>query len=327
MQPLLDLPHRRATGLLASGAPVYLLVNPVEYHGPHLSLHNDGLLSQGLIRRLHARLQADHDWPLIVAADLEIGVEPVPGPGSRPLSYATVRAQVRRACEALLELGARKVVLMTFHGAPLHSIALQAGADLLEGNGVRVLSPMNLMLEGLVEFDPELRAALTATIADPAVREAQEADPAFDVHAGFIETSLALALCPEGVSEDYERVAPCPEIRPVGWMRALADRLEGWGRAEAAQQLRFAAWGIGWQRLDPHPGYSGMPHVANEAAGALLLDRVLAECEAKARAIFSGEAANPRPLAEWLATASLGGRLGPSHRPAVSPPESRLLPG
>lgn len=326
MRALLDQPHRTATRLLSSGAPVYLMVNPVEYHGPHLSLHNDALLSQGLVSRLHARLQADHDWPLLLAADLEIGVEPVPGPGSRPVSYAAVRRQVLGACEALRELGARKVVIMTFHGAPLHSIALQAGADLLEASGVRVLSPMNLMLEGLVEFDPELRAALTATIADPAVREAQEADPAFDVHAGFIETSLALALCPEGVSEDYARVAPCPEIRPVGWMQAVAERLEGWGREEAARQLRFAAWGIGWQRLDPHPGYSGMPHVASEAAGDLLVARVLAECEARARAVFSGEEANPRPLAEWLGTASLGGRLGPSHRPVVSPPESRLLP-
>ena len=35
MTQLLDLPHAKAQALLASGAPVYLLVNPVEYHGPH----------------------------------------------------------------------------------------------------------------------------------------------------------------------------------------------------------------------------------------------------------------------------------------------------
>ena len=92
---LLDQPHRRATTLLSSGAPVYLLVNPVEYHGPHLSLHNDGLLSRALVAQLHERFQRDHDWPLLQAADLELGFEPVSGPGSRHSSFATVRDQVR----------------------------------------------------------------------------------------------------------------------------------------------------------------------------------------------------------------------------------------
>ena len=38
------------SGLLATGAPVFLCVNPVEYHGPHLSLHNDRLISEGVAR-------------------------------------------------------------------------------------------------------------------------------------------------------------------------------------------------------------------------------------------------------------------------------------
>ena len=36
MTNLLDLPHSRARSLLSRGAPVYLPVNPVEFHGPHL---------------------------------------------------------------------------------------------------------------------------------------------------------------------------------------------------------------------------------------------------------------------------------------------------
>ena len=43
-----DLPHSRARALLATGAPVYLSVNPVEFHGPHLSLHNDLVVSRAL---------------------------------------------------------------------------------------------------------------------------------------------------------------------------------------------------------------------------------------------------------------------------------------
>ena len=75
---LFDLPHSEARRLLSSGAPVFLPVNPVEYHGPHLSLHNDRLISAGLMRDLHAGLAMKYDWPLLVADDLEVGVEPAP---------------------------------------------------------------------------------------------------------------------------------------------------------------------------------------------------------------------------------------------------------
>src|SRR5205807_1521461 len=71
---IFDLPHQDAQRLARSGAPVYLTVNPVEYHGPHLSLHNDRLVSTGIVRDLHERLRARHDWPLLLGGDLEVGV-------------------------------------------------------------------------------------------------------------------------------------------------------------------------------------------------------------------------------------------------------------
>ena len=61
MISLLDIPHQEARRLVKSGAPVYLSVNPVEYHGPHLSLHNDRLISIGLIREVHEAFAKKHD--------------------------------------------------------------------------------------------------------------------------------------------------------------------------------------------------------------------------------------------------------------------------
>jgi hypothetical protein len=54
MTDLLDLPHIEAAARAGEGAPAFLFVNPVEYHGPHLSLHNDRHISVGLARRLAA---------------------------------------------------------------------------------------------------------------------------------------------------------------------------------------------------------------------------------------------------------------------------------
>src|SRR5262245_14646331 len=124
---VLEMPNREARALLASGAPVFLPVNPVEYHGPHLSLHNDRLISIGLARDVHALLAAKHEWPFLLTADLEVGVDPTPGPGTRVTSFHHVRGAVMEACKALHALGARSVVAMTWHGAPLHSIAIEPG--------------------------------------------------------------------------------------------------------------------------------------------------------------------------------------------------------
>ncbi|MBI3544025.1 MAG: hypothetical protein HY075_12205 [Deltaproteobacteria bacterium] len=49
------LPHAKATDVLATGAPVYLFVNPVEYHGPHLPLYNDYHLSFASSQDLRSR--------------------------------------------------------------------------------------------------------------------------------------------------------------------------------------------------------------------------------------------------------------------------------
>src|SRR5262245_44467142 len=144
---LFDLPHSRARQLCATGAPVFMSVNPVEYHGPHLSLHNDRLVSAGLSRDLSACIARRHpEWPFLEADDLEVGVEPAAGLGSRHTTYLEVRALVRESCRALVELGARRVVLMTFHGAPLHNLALEAGVELLRQLGVEALAPFNEIL-------------------------------------------------------------------------------------------------------------------------------------------------------------------------------------
>ncbi len=194
---LLDQSHARSRELLATGAPVFLPVNPVEYHGPHLSLHNDSLVSAGLTRDLHAALAASHrDWPLLEVPDLEVGVEPVPGPGTRCVPYDTVLRIVLEACQALVRLGARRVVLQTFHGSPLHDIALEKAAQWLRAQGVPAVVPLNLLIHELLERDASAYDDAYCTIDDPDARNALQRDFVIDFHAGFLETSLAMRSGP-----------------------------------------------------------------------------------------------------------------------------------
>lgn len=52
---LIFRPHSQLADLARAGAPVHLFVNPVEYHGPHLSLGNDRILSERIAQKLPRR--------------------------------------------------------------------------------------------------------------------------------------------------------------------------------------------------------------------------------------------------------------------------------
>ena len=306
---LADLPHREAQRLLESGAPAWVFVNPVEYHGPHLSLHNDRLVSEGLARHLHARLWPDA--PFLLCEDLEVGVEPVPGPGTRAVPLATVRRLVVDAARAVRELGAKRVVFMTFHGAPLHNLAIQAGLEWLTAHGVPAVAPFHGLMEQLVQPSEALLDRAVAAV--PAERRAiARAELPHDYHAGTFETSLALWLAPASVSPVHEQLPDCPEITPDPVLLGASRVAASLGRTRTAAELRLAAWGTGWQKLRPFPGYTGRPAWATaeigEAFGHLLVD----EYAAGATEVFAGRMPHPPAVMPWLAWATLGGRLLPA---------------
>jgi len=307
---LLDIPHQEARRLVKGGAPVYLTVNPVEYHGPHLSLHNDRLISIGLVGAVHAELAKKHDWPLLLGADLEIGVEPCPGPGTRRTPFPIVRHLVLEACRAIAELGASKVVLMTFHGAPLHNLAIEAGVELLRAAGARAVAPFNGLLSEMLFLEPAKFAAAFTHVGDEAERAQMMAALSNDFHAGFFETSMALHYAPESVAPDYTSLAPCPDVRPDGTL-ALASRLaRALGADKLSRELTFAAEGIGWNALRPFPGYTGRPHRATPQAGAVFAAEIVRRYVDGIEDVFAGRAESPPPIMRWVGMLSLGGRIG-----------------
>jgi creatinine amidohydrolase len=306
-----DLPHREARALLAGGAPVYLAVNPVEYHGPHLSLRNDALISAGLTRDLHTRLALRHpEWPLIAAPGIELGVEPAPGPGSVAASYGALKGLVVRACEGLAALGARRLVLMTFHGSPLHAMAIEAGVLAFEARGGRAFSPLNLVLREMLSLDPAPFAPAFAHIADPAEREEMLRGLALDFHAGFFETSMALYYAPASVSPSYRELPPCPAVTPDRALTLASRAAALLGRVGLARELSMAAVGVGWMALRPFPGYTSRPARATSEAGGIFARYISDRYAEVALEIFSGRARSPQPILSWLPAATLGGRLG-----------------
>lgn len=314
MPELASLPHAEARALLEGGATVYLAVNPVEYHGPHLSLHNDALISAGLIRDLAARLDPEH--PPLTVADLEVGVEPCAGPGSRHTPYLTVSALVREACRALCEMGATRIVLMTFHGSPLHGEALDDGIEECAKHGARAFAPLALVMRHMLELgDPAPYAPAVAHVTDARVRDELLDKLPLDFHAGFFETSLALHYAPDSVSSLRLRLPPCPDIVPDAALRRASSAARALGREELARELSLAAAGRGWNALRPFPGYTSRPAQATREAGAFFAGALMDALEPVARGVLDDGAEPPRPILRWLRRLTLQGRIPTSHVP------------
>ncbi len=313
MPKLFDLPHAQARAALETGAPVYLLINPVEYHGPHLSLHNDRLCSLGVVRELHDDLVKKHpDWPLLEADDLEIGVEPTPGIGSRITPFPVAVGMIKEACRAIAELGAKRVVLMTFHGQPLHNMAIEAGVELLRAQGVAAVAPFNLLTREMLRSDGGPYAGAFAGIEDEAERKTMIQNLPQDFHAGFFETSVAMHYAPESVSvEICKNLPPCPEIKPIPTFSRLARIARLTGASGFAQELELMAFGLGWHALRPFPGYTGRPHHATPEAGAFFAKHIRERVLEHVEEVFAGRAKSAEPIMRWTAKLSLGGRLSP----------------
>jgi creatinine amidohydrolase len=310
-----NTPLTEVRALAAQGVPAWLCVDPVEYHGPHLSILNDQLISDGLMRQCHAALQARHpDWPLVFAGQLGIGMDGTPGPGTVDVSHRDLVRQTRGAGKRLVDLGFGRIVIMTFHGSPFHNAALWEVAEELRSQGIRVATPMNVITRRIMAPDPEEFAAVYQAVPDPADAARLRARAHEDFHSGFGETSLALHFVPETVV-DHQSVPPAPALPILPVWGALARAAEGLGKTVLAQELRFVGMGMAWFGLRPFPGYTCEPALASAEAGAIFAALIGARIVDEVEAVLVDGAPSLPPVMRWTSTLTLGGLYGRANVP------------
>jgi creatinine amidohydrolase len=310
---LLDLSLSDARALLEGGTPVWLSINPVEFHGPHLSLHNDRLISVGLARAVHARLVQSGalSGPFVRASDLEVGVDPTPGPGTRTMSMADVQKTIVEACRALAELRPRLVIVMTWHGAPLHAQAIEAGLEVLRAAGIAAWNPFNRALKEQLSLDGSRFAPAFDHITDRVLRAEMMATLRNDFHGGFFETSMAMHYAPSSVLADLSSVPPCPKVTPDAGLARASSWARRAGKNDLADELRMMAQAVGWMHLLPFPGYTGAPHWARAESGAVFARVIEDGYVALLEDLLAGRAAPPAPPLKWVGPLTLEGRLSP----------------
>lgn len=182
-----------------------------EQHGPHLPFETDTIIAEGLAARTAAALPPGLDVRFLPAEPVGYSIEHMDVAGTRTLSHSEAINSWINIGEKLHAQDIRKLVLFNAHGgnSPLLTI---------------VATELRVRLDMLAVATSWTRFGLPEGLISPE-------DKAFDIHGGFIETSVMLALRPDLVTMENVRDFPNAQstfAREFKYLRAYGPHAFGW---------------------------------------------------------------------------------------------------
>ena len=202
-----------------------LPVAAIEQHGPHLPLHVDTTLVQGVIAATLPHLPAD--VPVLFLPTQSVGFSPehTAFAGTLTLKASTIIALWTELAESVARTGVQKLVLLNAHGG-------QAG--LLDVVARDLRARLGMLVYSVNWFNLPLHDEAGTSVAD--MFSAHE--HRFGIHAGEIETSMMLALTPHQVD-----MAKAENFHSTAQDRAKKFSVLGDGRSAK----------LAWQMQDYNP--------------------------------------------------------------------------
>ena len=288
-----DLSHPELLALNRERTLVLLAVSPVEVHGAHLPLKTDYFLTGAMIRSAAKAVMARlPGWSALVAPALPVGSDVLPLPGSVELRPRVLRDLVADVGSSYAKAGFKWRAVLSGHGGPRHNTAIELGCrDAMKRHkGFRMFSPTSeLILYVLLgDFREDLAARLRGLMDENDLASLWPSD----VHAGALETSLALCYMPEMVREGWREL---PKVcfgegssvkrRFVrGFARLLGRSMAALSSSDADRRAwplfcdNLAESILLWKAPDgPPPLYAGFPALASkelgEAYSAMIAER------------------------------------------------------
>ncbi|WP_420961208.1 creatininase family protein [Brucella sp. IR073] len=182
-----------------------------EQHGPHLPFETDTIIAEGLAARIAAALPADLDVRFLPAEPIGYSIEHMDVPGTKTLTFDEAVKRWIGIGEKLHAEGIRKLVLLNAHGGNSPLLTIVATELRVRCNMLAVATswPRFGLPEGLLT--PE--------------------EKALDIHGGFIETSVMLALRPDLVDMEKARNFPNAQsafAEKFKHLRAYGPHAFGW---------------------------------------------------------------------------------------------------
>ena len=218
-----------------------LPLGATEQHGPHLPAETDTIIAQGICDRLKTMLAGELSVTFLAVEEIGYSPEHSDYPASKTLSYEDALKRWISFGEMLHSYGIRKLVLLNTHGgnSPLMTI---------------VATELRCRFDMLCAYTSWTRFGSPSDIVG-------EAEKAFGIHGGDIETSVMLALAPHLV--DMDAAGDHANLQ-----RELASRNE--------HLLAYGPHAFGWKMQDLNPiGVVGKSSAATAEKGEDLLEEAL----------------------------------------------------
>ncbi|WP_338115942.1 creatininase family protein [Paenibacillus monticola] len=158
---------------------IVLPVGAIEQHGPHMPVYTDTLLGEALLAEAFKYLPEDAPIWLLPSINYGKSTEHAESPGTFTLSAQTLMMVLQDISASVASSGFKKLLLFNTHGG---------NADLL----------------GMMAREIRIATGLAVYRLDPGSVHYSDSftddeEKASGIHAGDVETSLVMAVCPEWV--------------------------------------------------------------------------------------------------------------------------------
>lgn len=261
---------------LARKKSIIVPLGVIEQHGYHLPLKTDALIAAGLGRMIGRRTGT------LVAPTIYQSFSGGGLSGTINISPAVMSMVVSDTLLSLAGQGFRNFYLFLCHGGSENARALD--------NALKLLLRLNpAFAEAMIALMPVWKLGSKGTGWDKAMDEG-------DWHAGWLETSLVMALEPELVRMDEM------ELDPEPLLKMQIEHPDNYQHAEKIVDDEFVVPRM-TQRPDIKVGVMGRPESASPELGREVVEDIvknasekIMELESKADGVYKEVAFTPEPL-------------------------------
>ena len=187
---------------------ILLPISPMEIHGNHLPIGQDILWSEVQMKIINELLN-NKGYSCIQYPVIPLGAHVMYANKGYSQGFFTIKKILNNTIDILDSLGFKTIVICNAHGGPFHLLAIASAIEHANRHGIKCFSTLHSFIENGLKEDFKLNGVKLSK----------------DLHAGFIETSVALLEYPQLVEKNYKEYS-YPRLKYLWYEKFMVNTLQ-----------------------------------------------------------------------------------------------------